>query len=211
MYGERDLYAGAAMVLQRLGAAFIVFVALAACSGDDGETAAADAPSTTTTIVAATTTTAAPTTTTVPTPPTTPPPYSFDGSVPPPALINTGDDYAAIFESLDAYGGWLLAHNPDAELAREAYVQGTSAYERLQSSISNAIENDLRLVDVRDATEVEVVDVALPIVSLRVVENGERFQAFAVRRDTRRRGSRLQSLARHASGRRDRKVPHFER
>ncbi len=49
VYGERDLYAGAAMVLQRLGAAFIVFVALAACSGDDGETAAADAPSTTTT------------------------------------------------------------------------------------------------------------------------------------------------------------------
>ena len=42
------------------------------------------------------TSTPAPTTTTVP------PPYSFDGSVPPPPLLNTGTDYEAIYRSLDA-------------------------------------------------------------------------------------------------------------
>ena len=112
------------MVLQRLGAAVICFIALAACSGDDDETASADAPTTTTS--AEVTTTAPVTATTVPTPPTTPPPYSFDGSVPAPPLLNTGDDYAAIFESLDAYGGWLLAHNPEVRSLHDAYVLGTS-------------------------------------------------------------------------------------
>ena len=53
---------------------------------------------------ATSTTAPAPTTTTVP------PPYSFDGSVPPPPLLNTGTDYEAIYRCLSAYARWAVVH-----------------------------------------------------------------------------------------------------
>ncbi len=191
------------MVLQRLGAAFIVFVALAACSGDDDETASAEAPATTTTAVA-TTTTAAPTTSTVPTPPTTPPPYSFDGSVPAPPLINTGNDYAAIFESLDAYGGWLLAHNPDDAVGtrgiRARHVRlRTPAETRSRHASRTTCGSSMCVTRPRST----VVDVALPIVSLRVVESGERSRHSRAMGTSRRGGRHQSDMARHPSGRRE--------
>ncbi len=53
---------------------------------------------------ATSTTAPAPTTTTVP------PPYSFDGSVPPPPLLNTGTDYEAIYRSLERIRALGRAH-----------------------------------------------------------------------------------------------------
>ena len=58
--------------------------------------ASADASDGNPTAKSTSTTTVAPTTTT-----TVPPPYSFDGSVPPPKLVNTGTDYEAIYRSLE--------------------------------------------------------------------------------------------------------------
>ena len=39
--------------------------------------------------------------------------YSFDNSVPPPKLINTGTNYKQILQSLLDYGNWISAHRPD--------------------------------------------------------------------------------------------------
>src|SRR5262245_1311496 len=84
-------------------------LALAGCGGS-GDRAASDHT---------TTSAPAPTTTT-----TVPPPYSFDNSVPPPKLINTGSNYASIARSLDDYGHWLYAHHPDPVLAAEISIVG---------------------------------------------------------------------------------------
>jgi hypothetical protein len=118
--------------------------------------------------------TGAPTTTT-----TIPPPYSFDGSVPPPKLINTGTDYAAIYRSLSTYGSWLLAHRPESSLLPDAYVVGTPVFDRFKNDIDTAKAHDLRLIDVNDHLEVSVVGATPPIVSLRVTEYVDKVQSIA--------------------------------
>ena len=60
---------------------------------------------------------------------TTVPPYSFDGSVPAPELVNTGEDFDAIYRSLDAYDFWLDAHNPDPTLVENFTVKGSAQYD----------------------------------------------------------------------------------
>jgi hypothetical protein len=62
---------------------------------------------------------------------TTVPAYSFDNSVPPPPLLNTGTDYVAIIKSLQAYGDWTTSHLPDPKLVDRFVARGTqlsSAY-----------------------------------------------------------------------------------
>ena len=71
----------------------LLALVLAGCGA--GADASADASDGHPAATSRSTTTVAPTTTT-----TVPPPYSFDGSVPPPKLINTGTDYEAIYRSL---------------------------------------------------------------------------------------------------------------
>ena len=70
-----------------------------------------------------------PTTTTlrVPTTTTSTPDYSFDDSVPPPKLINTGTDYVAIAISLASYSAWLYAHHPDVTKVRNFTARGSRA------------------------------------------------------------------------------------
>jgi hypothetical protein len=117
------------------------------------------------------TTTVAPTTTT-----TVPPPYSFDGSVPPPKLINTGTDYEAIYRSLSAYATWLLAHNPNSSLLPDAYVIGTPVFDRFKHDIETARTHDIRLIDVNDHLDISVAGSAPPIVSLLVTEYVDKVQ-----------------------------------
>src|SRR5262245_34419066 len=98
-------------------------LALCACSGTSrNETKSKVAPvAPTTTVPRATSTTTQPPAT----------PYSFDDSVPPPPLINTGTDYIAITRSLIAYDAWLLSHHPDLRLAENVTPQGTNPYKSL--------------------------------------------------------------------------------
>jgi hypothetical protein len=110
-------------------------------------------------------TTGAPTTTSAP------PPYSFDGSVPPPPLINTGTDYEAIYRSLSAYATWLLAHNPDESLVHEAFVVGSAIYDRASNDVRLASESRTRLVEEEQQLGIEVVSVLPQAVSLRVTED----------------------------------------
>jgi hypothetical protein len=120
------------------------------------------------------------TTTSAPAPTTTVPPlYSFDDSVPPPKLINTGTNYEAIFKSLDGYSRWLLAHNPDASLLENAYAVGTPVYQRFLSDLGTATTNDVRVVDVEDRLQISVVDVRPPLVTLRVVETLDKSVVFS--------------------------------
>ena len=45
--------------------------------------------------------------------------YSFDNSVPPPKLVQTGTDYKRIMQSLLDYENWMAAHHVDPGLVRK--------------------------------------------------------------------------------------------
>jgi hypothetical protein len=77
-----------------------------ACSSSGGTKQATAPPS------APPTTTARPASTT-----TTVPLYSFDTSVPPPKLVNTGTNYKNILQSLLDYANWTVAHRVEPSLA----------------------------------------------------------------------------------------------
>jgi hypothetical protein len=88
-----------------------------ACGGGSGPvssdpTAARPASTTSTTLPRRTTT-------------TTVPLYSFDNSVPPPTLVNTGSDYKKILQSLLDYGNWMAAHDPDPALIKNITAPGS--------------------------------------------------------------------------------------
>ncbi len=108
----------------------LAVLASAACSDDgDGEAAAtsstADDPTTTTSATATTPSTTPSTTTAT----TVAPPG------PPPELIQTGDDLAAIVQSLHAYEQWLST-NPDPALLGRVSAPGNPAYDSLIGRIT---------------------------------------------------------------------------
>jgi len=139
----------------------VVALALAACSGDDDEDASADASSRTTTTLAPEPTI----TTTVAAPPL----YSFDGSVPAPALNITGDDFDAIYRSLDTYQSWLYSHNPDVELVDEIATFGSDVFNTITDDLREVVDEESRLYsDTISIESVEVADTADGIVTLRV-------------------------------------------
>ncbi len=80
---------------------------------------------------------------------TTVPAYSFDDSVPPPRLINTGTDYVAILKSLSAYGNWLAAHHPDPALVANIVAPGTRQRELFSRDLQRLRANNKREVEVR--------------------------------------------------------------
>jgi hypothetical protein len=116
-------------------------------------------------------------------PSTTAPPATIDlskpipgGSLhgtPRPPLENTGNDYVAIFKSLDATIRWLT-ENPDPALVSEIYLPGTaehanglSLYQELEDKGWRAADEGYRLLSV------EVVSAQAQAVSLRVVDQLE--------------------------------------
>jgi hypothetical protein len=145
------------------GSTALLVVLMAGCASDadasrDGSKDDAAKPTTTTSTPATTTT-------------TVPPPYSFDGSVPPPPLVNTGTDYAAIYASLTSYAAWLKAHNPDPELVADAMVRGSALHERVASDLRLLRDSNLRLVEVESAPHVTVATETDTAVGLAVTEN----------------------------------------
>jgi hypothetical protein len=117
-----------------------VFV-LGACAGGSKN---AGPPS-----VASTSSTGAPRTTTVPrsTATTSTREYSFDASVPPPKLINTGTNYVAILESLNDYAYWLTGHHPDPALVSTIVVKGTKQHELFAQDLVRLRDNHLRMIE----------------------------------------------------------------
>jgi hypothetical protein len=86
--------------------------------------------------------TTTPTTTTSATAAT--PEFSFDDSVPPPRLVNTGTDYAAILESLVKYGNWLGAHRPNPALTSAIVARGTRLYDLYIQDLTRLRDNGTR-------------------------------------------------------------------
>lgn len=158
-------------------------LALAACSGGgDGRDAGSapatervDAPTSTSTTTAATSTT----TTTVA---AEAPPYSFDGSVPPPPLVNTGTDYEAIYRSLEAYSKWLFAHEPSEALLATVAVPESDFFRASRTSIRTLVQRDLRYYENASKIErIEIADVREGLVSLRITYADDR--ALLIARD----------------------------
>jgi hypothetical protein len=120
-----------------------IFV-LGACTGGSksaGPTIASTKPNRVTSVPHATTSVPRPTTT------TSTPEYSFDDSVPPPKLMNTGTDYVAILESLNRYGNWLAAHHPDPALVSTIVAIGTKQHELFSLDLTRLRDNHVRLIE----------------------------------------------------------------
>jgi hypothetical protein len=160
--------------MRQWGAALAVVFATAACGGG-GDRGAASPPlavapvTTSSTLVVPTTSTSAVTTT------TTVPPYSFDGSVPPPPLVNTGRDFDAVYRSLDAYTHWLYAHMPDPDLVVEVAATGTRLSATYGDEVSQLRTSGIRMYDVNSRIRsIEVVDEHEDLVALRVSYDRDR-------------------------------------
>jgi hypothetical protein len=110
----------------------------------------------------------APTTTT----PTTVPTFSFDDSVPPPKLVNTGTDYVAILKSLEAYGNWIGAHRPDPRLAQTTVARGTALLDAYVHDITVLRHGEKREVETLSApTSYSIVSATRDAFTARVVEH----------------------------------------
>jgi hypothetical protein len=104
--------------------------------------------------------------------PTTVPAYSFDDSVPPPKLINTGTDYVAILKSLSAYGNWLAAHRPDPALVSDIVAPGTRQHELFTRDLMRLRDSNKRAVELLGApTTYSILSARRDAVSARVVED----------------------------------------
>ena len=89
---------------------------------------------------------------------------------PRPPLENTGDDYVAIFESLDANLRWI-SENPDPALISEIYVPGTPAHDARAEAYQTLVASGYRWADEGyTLLSVEVLDTSADLVSLEVVD-----------------------------------------
>ena len=152
-------------------------VVLSACSGANTtasppimETAptSTSAPRT-----AGTATTGRPRATTTTTATTTPPPeFSFDESVPPPKLVNTGTDYVAILKSLVEYGNWLGAHRPNPTLTASIVARGTKLYDLYVQDLTRLRANNKRGIEtLRGQSQFTILSVRPDAFSAKVVED----------------------------------------
>jgi hypothetical protein len=93
-----------------------------------------------------------------------------DDVTPPPPIHATGTDYPAIARSLQGYRYWLLAHHPDATLASEVYVRGTTAYQDLVSDLDYLRTKRQALVSVNQHLTFTTASVRGSLTTLRVHE-----------------------------------------
>jgi len=96
--------------------------------------------------------------------------WSGDGT-PAPRLRNTGDDYVAIFESLDRYRRWMQEHRPDPTLVPRVWVEGTPIAQHFHDLFAELQRNHHRWIDVDDRREVKVVSALDGVVTLLVDEH----------------------------------------
>jgi hypothetical protein len=89
---------------------------------------------------------------------------------PRPPLENTGDDYVAIFESLDGTLRWLT-ENPEVSVVSDIYVPGTPDHDAGVQNFQYLIDRGWRAADEGyRVLSVDVIDTRAEAVSLRVVD-----------------------------------------
>jgi hypothetical protein len=100
------------------------------------------------------------------------PDFSFDDSVPPPRLVNTGTDHVAILKSLESYGNWMAAHRPDPSLALTTVAPGTRLLDDYLRDVTNLRDNNRREIErLNGPSEYTIVSATPDAFSARVVEN----------------------------------------
>jgi hypothetical protein len=101
-----------------------------------------------------------------------PPDFSFDDSVAPPRLVNTGTDYVSILKSLESYGNWLAAHRPEPALALTTVAPGTRLLHDYLRDTTNLRDNNRREVErLNGPSEYTILSATPDAFSARVVEN----------------------------------------
>jgi hypothetical protein len=116
---------------------------------------------------------------TAPTTPKPVPSFSFDGSVPPPELVNTGTDYVTIVKSLERYGNWLGAHHPDPALVPVTVAPGTQLLATYVNGLVALRDNKERIIEkLNGPTTVTILSATPDAFSARVVEHISVHQTF---------------------------------
>jgi len=114
------------------------------------------------------------------TPSTSVPAYSFDGSVPPPKLVNTGTDYVAILKSIESYGNWLAAYHPDPSLVHNIIAAGTREYELLSRDLARLRDNHRRATETLGSpSKYALISVSHDAFTARVIEDIRFHRAIA--------------------------------
>lgn len=103
-------------------------------------------------------------------PPTTGPAVPAADTTPPPVLVATGHDYAAIAHSLVTYIDWVDAHRPDPALAAEAIQRGTTTFQRAESLLATLRSKHQTLVSIDKKVSITVGGVSDSMVTLRLDE-----------------------------------------
>lgn len=99
------------------------------------------------------------------------PTFSFDDSVPPPKVVDTGTDYVAILKSFRLYGNWLAAYRPDPTLIPRFLVPGRT-FDDFASDLEWYRANGRRAIELlRGSIHVTVVSTRPDAFSARVVED----------------------------------------
>jgi hypothetical protein len=144
-----------------------IFVVGACSGGSKNAGPTSPKPSASTTAPRRTTTVPRSTTT------TSTPEYSFDDSVPPPKLINTGTNYVAILESLDNYGNWLEAHRPDPALTSNVVAPGSKLFQLIARDLTRLRANASRAIETVGSQPIEytILSAKPDAFSVRVVQD----------------------------------------
>jgi hypothetical protein len=100
------------------------------------------------------------------------PEFSFDESVPPPKLVNTGTDYVAILKSLVEYGNWLGAHRPNPTLTASIVARGTKLYDLYVQDLTRLRANSKRGIETLGGqSQFTILSVRPDAFSAKVVED----------------------------------------
>ncbi len=114
----------------------------------------------------------APTTTTVARPAKPRPPYSFDDSVPPPKVVNTGTNYVAVLKWFRDYNNWLYAHRPDPKLLDALVAPNTKLASVDTQDLADFRNNHIRAFETLGAqTTYAILSSNADAFSARVVED----------------------------------------
>jgi hypothetical protein len=139
----------------------ISLLGFAACSssGTPKATAPRSAPPTTPARQTTTTTTAIPL-------------YSFDNSVPPPKLVNSGTNYKKILQSLLDYANWTVAHRVDPSLAANFTAPSSAIDAGYRHDLGVLRDDKKRGYEIRNGdNEIRIVSQTPTVFSARVNEH----------------------------------------
>jgi hypothetical protein len=100
-------------------------------------------------------------------------PWPGGDRTPPPKVVDQGNDYVAIWYSLDGYRTWLEQHHPDPALIPRVWVTGGSLAVSFQKELSELAAHHARWVDINERAHARVASVTDHEVTLIVDEHND--------------------------------------